>query len=457
MGGALRRRWWVIAAVVAACLVAGIVVVALSRPTYQAQATLLVDARWEGATDPDAALRASDTLSQVYIAEATDEGLLQDVINANGLAISPSALARRFTVGTVHGTTLLAIKATSVTPGDAAAIANAVAQALVDRNTREVKARFDSTIKYLDDELASLTSKIAAVEAEHVTAANASDHAARLALLQNQYSTTYAQRQSAALGEDRGIATLSLSERAVPPGSPSSPEPARYLLVALAGGVILGLFAALLLERFDDRVFTPESLASATGSPMVVSIPRIAAERTKAYDLVRAALRTRYPDSKLVMLAAASARDHADRPAAELAAAAAHGGEKVLVVRADADQNGIPHPGTANSNGSSVTTIPLPSTLDAMTAFSGLANGSSPYDFTVLSVPSPDRSAAILSLAGSTRVAMLVATSRRTHLAEARRTAELLRQAGVNIVGSLFLTSQNRVMPPAREGAARKL
>jgi capsular polysaccharide biosynthesis protein len=447
----------VIAAVVASSLLVGIGVVVLSQPTYQAQATLLVDARWEGASDPDAALRASDSLSQVYIAEATDQGLLQEVIRANGLAISAPALARRFTVGTVHGTTLIAIKATSGNPADAAAIANAVAQALVDRNTREVKARFDSTIKYLDGELASLTSRIASVEAERVTAANASDHAARLALLQNEYGTTYSQRQSAALGQARGIATLSLSEQAVPPSSPSSPEPIRDLVVALTAGVILGLFAALVLERFDDRVFSAESLAAATGSAMVVSIPGVAAERTRAYDLVSAALRTRYPDSRFLMLAAASARDHADHPAAELGAAVAHGGRKVLVVRADAEKNGIPHQGNANSNGSSVTTIPLPSTLDAMTALSTLANGNSPYDFTVLSVPSPDRSPAILSLAGSTRVAMLVATSRQTHVAEARRTADVLRQAGVTVAGSIFLTNRPAKTPRPKEGVARGL
>src|SRR5438309_2852664 len=203
VGNAVRQRLWVLLAVLAVCLLAGLAYVRSTKPTYQAQANLLVDARWEGAPDPDAALRASDTLTQLYIAEATSQGILQQVIDSNRSSLSFSALAKRISVGTVHGTTLIGIKATSTNPGDAAAIANAVAQALVDRNTRDVRSRFEATIASLDSELARLSGQIAAVQAEKVPAGNAaaaSDHAARLQLLQNQYATVYGQRQDAVLG-----------------------------------------------------------------------------------------------------------------------------------------------------------------------------------------------------------------------------------------------------------------
>jgi capsular polysaccharide biosynthesis protein len=446
----------VLTAVLVACLLAGAAVVVLSHKTYQAQATLNVDARWEGATDPDAALRASDTLSQIFIAQATSTGLLQKVIDANGLSLTPQALAKRINAGSVHGTSLVGVKATSGSPEDAAAIANAVAQALIDQNTREVKARFDPTIAYLNSELSSLQSQITAVQAEKPgNAQAAADHTARLTLLQNEYAATYSELQNAQIGEQRGIATLSLAERATPPGGPSSPDPLRYMLAALVAGLALGVLAALLVERFDDRLFNAQRLAEATGSPLVVQVPAATGERTRAYDLIRSALRARYPDSNLVMLAAASPRDHAETPAGELGAAAAHSGERVLVVRADADRSGVPHPaanGSASANGSSLTTIALPSSPDAATGLKALAGGGGQYDLAVLAVASPDRNPAFFSLAGPARVAMLVATAGQTRLQDARRTAELLRQAGVDLAGSIVLEKPGR---STSEGTAR--
>ena len=455
ISSAVRHRLWVLLAVLASCLLAGLAFVALSKPVYQAQANLLVDARWEGASDPDAALRASDTLTQLYIVEATSTGVLQDVISRNGSKLSLAALARRLSVGTVHGTTLIGIKATSSNPDEAATIANAVADALVARNTRDVKSRFEATIASLDAELERLSSQISAVQAEKVPAGNAAatnDHAARLALLQNQYQAVYNQRQDAALGQTRGIATLSIADGATSPTTPVSPDPLRDMLVALVAGLILGGLAVLLVERLDDRLLNPESVVEATGSPLVISMPATSvADRARAFDLVHAALRTRHPDSHLVMLAAASGRDHPDVIASELGKVAAHSGQRVLVVRSDADRDGLPATGGNGSNGSSMTTIPLPATAEALTGLNALANGGGQYDLALVSVPSPDRSAAVLSLAGTANVVMLVTTARKTRYFEARRTADLLRQSGVVLAGSIFET---RPAAPRTEGPA---
>lgn len=456
VGNALRHRLWVLLAVLAICLLAGLVYVRLTKPTYQAQANLLVDARWEGASDPDAALRASDTLTQLYIAEATSQGVLQQVINSNGSSMSVSALAKRISVGSVHGTTLIGIKATATDPDQAAAIANAVAQALVDRNTREVRARFEATIASLDAELSRLNTLIAAVQSEKVPPANAAaagDHAARLQLLQNQYATVYGQRQDASLSQARGIATLSIADRATAPLAPVGPDPLRDFLAALVVGLVLGGLAILIVERFDDRLLTAESLAEATGSPLVVNVPSSSrAARTNAYDLVHAAVRNRHPESHLVMLAAASANDHADGVASELGTAAAHAGARVLVVRSEADRTGIPYSSGNGSNGTSVTTIPLPSTAGALTGLKTLANGDGQFDFAVVSVPSPENSAAALSIAGLANVVLLVATARKTRFSEARRTAELLRQSGIELAGSIF---ENQQHAQRSEGPAR--
>jgi capsular polysaccharide biosynthesis protein len=441
--GALRHRWPIVIGAVLLCLLGGLAAVLLLPAAYQAEAQLLVDTRWAGAQDPDAALRASDTLSRLYIAQATGRPLLQGVASQPSVHASVDELAKQVTAGTVKGTTMVAIRATAGSAQEAAAIANAVAQAVVDQNRADVTNRFESTKSYLQAELTRLQTAINTVQAEKVPANNAaaaSDRAARLTLLQNQYSNTYGQLQDATLAQERGISTVTVSALAAPPAKPTSPDPVRYLLAALAAGLVLGVVAALLAERFDDRLYSAESLAVATGSPLVVAIPadrNHTGSAARAYALAHANLMARHPGARLVMMTAASSRDRADGPASQLGAAVAHEGQRVVVVRADADQLGVPH--VASQNGSSVTTVPLSLAADGMIGLRAIAGGTGQYDFAVLSVASPDQNPAALALANTAKLAILVATFRETRFAEAQRTASVLRQAGVEVAGSIMV------------------
>jgi capsular polysaccharide biosynthesis protein len=443
VSGALRHRLPIVIGVVVLCLLVGLAAVFLVPRSYQAEALLLVDTRWAGAQDPDAALRASDTLSRLYIAQATGRPLLQRVASLNRVHSSVDSLAKRVTASTVKGTTLVVIRTTAPSAEEAAVIANAVAQAVVEQNRSDVTNRFESTRNYLQAELARLDAATKAVQAEKVPANNpaaAGDHAFRLTTLQNQYERFYGQLQDATLGQERGISTLSISALAAPPTQPASPDALRYSLAALAAGLVLGVLAALVVERFDDRLYTPESLAAATESPLVVAIPadpKHTGAAARAYALAHASLMARHPGTRLLMVAAASTRDRADGAASQFGAAVAHDGQRVVVVRADADQLGVPH--VASQNGSSVTTIPLLSTPEGVLGLRAIAGGHGQYDFAVLSVGSPDRSPAALSLANTAKLAMVVATNRETRFADAQRTARALRQAGIEVAGSIMV------------------
>jgi capsular polysaccharide biosynthesis protein len=446
VSGALRHRLPVLAGVAVLCLVAGAVAVILLPRTYKAESLLLVDAQWEGASDPASALSASDTLTRLYIAEATSGPLLQQVVTQNNLDVSADRLAKQVNASTVRGTTLVAIDATSGSPGQAAQIANAVAQALIDRNRADVMARFDTRRTYLESELARLDTAIKAVQNEKPgnNASAIGDHAARLSLLQGQYSGVYGQLQNILLAQSHGISTLTINALAGRPTGPASPDPLRYLLAALAIGLCLGVLAALLAERLDDRLYTAESLAEATGSPLVVAASRrgatngtAAAAARNAYALTLASVQSKYPAAKMLMVVAAAPRDRADGVATGIGKAAAHGGQRVVLVRADADTGGLPHP--TSSNGSGLTILALPSTPDPRMALGSLADGNGPYDFTVLSVPSPQSDPAAISLAGTAKLAILVATARHTRFREARDAAEALRQAGLAVAGSVLI------------------
>lgn len=456
--GALRHRWPVALAVFLVCLLAGLAASIFVPKSYQAEALLLVDTRWEGSSDPASALSASDTLTRLYIAEATGGPILQQVATHGDLNTTADRLAKQVSATTVHGTTLLAIDARASSASQAAGIANAVAQALVDRNSSDVTARFDSSRSYLEGELARLDAAIKAVQDEKVpnTAAAANDHVARLTFLQGQYNGVYTQLQNLRLAQSHGIATLSIDALAGLPSRPVSPDPIRYMLAALAAGLVLGLLAALLLERLDDRVYSAEELADAANAPVVIATPRSAglngthsAGAPNPYALALASVQARYPAATSLMVVAAAPRDHADKVATGIGKAAAYSGRRVVLVRADTDSSGLPHPSSAN--GSGLTIVPLPSDGDPRAALGALANGGSPFDYTVLSVASPHTDTMALALASTAKVAVLVATARQTRFQQVRDTAESLRGAGVEVAASFLVNRHDGVRegPPA--------
>lgn len=446
IGDALRHRGAMLIAVLAAFLLAAAGLWLITPRVYESEAILYIDVRWNVPQSYDTAVQASEHLARYHVEQATSRPVLQRVIGDLALATPPEKLRKRITARIVKGTSLVAVRAQSSTAEKAAGLANSVAQALVAQNRSDIGERLRATRQYLERELQRLETAIQEVQKTSPPANNAaaaSDRQAQLALLHGEYATTYARLQEVALAQARGTDALSVAQEAAAPAQPASPDLVLYLLVALASGSILGLAGILLLERFDDRLFDAESLARATGTALVVSLPSRGSARGQAptadpYLLARTTLRARYPEAHVLMMAAASERDEADAVAARFGAVAAQAGERVLVVPTGGGSDAPPLPASHNGE-SRATVLPAISVEGARTALESMANGRRAYDLAVLSAASPDRSPMALSLAPCTDLAMLVATAGRTRFAEAARTAESLRRAGIEVVGSLLL------------------
>jgi capsular polysaccharide biosynthesis protein len=67
--------------------------------------------------------------------------------------------------------------------------------------------------------------------------------------------------------------TATVWEPAVVPSDPTSPNPLRNGLVALAVGAMLGLGVAFLLEHLADRWRSPEEVEQVSGAPTLAMIP----------------------------------------------------------------------------------------------------------------------------------------------------------------------------------------
>lgn len=469
VGAALRHRYLLLIGIVALFLAAGGGLSVLMPKTYQAQATLYLAAP-STATDFDTAFQATELQSRNLTQAARSRPVLDQVIarlkQTNPSPPTPEALAGRIKIAGLRGTSLLAVTADAPTPGQAADIANAVAETLIAQNKADVTARLGPTEARLDKDLAAIDGAIhqeqAAIQdlqrptptGESTAAITA--HQTQLGVLQSQYQSTFNRRQDVLVQHDRLANAVLLSEPAVPNSRPIQPDPPLYMLVALAAGLLVGLLAALLAERLDDRILSAEVLAEVTGTPLVAEVAGDQALAAGTYSVGLAGLDSRLAQLGSVMVAAASARDHTEAVAARLGQAASHRGRRVLLVQAGVD--GATAPAQPSRNGSGVTTIRLTPEETPQVAQT-LAQHAAQYDLAILAVPSPGVSQEAAILARSADCAVLVSTLRVTTRTEARLAAAALRQVGVDPVASILLGKRARftVHPPARGPAVEGL
>jgi hypothetical protein len=221
------------------------------------------------------------------------------------------------------------------------------------------------------------------------------------------------------------------------------------MLAALAVGAVLGAGSVLTRLRFDDRVFDADALALATDAP--VKIVPVTAGTRRPYVLAYAAVAA-YPETRKVLIAAASAEDDTAMVAAGLGSAAAEG-RRVLVLHCDGSswRNLQPWPERA---GGVVLTPAMAADGNADAVLAALAKTEGQFDVAFLSVPSPLRSPVPIWLARLVDQVVLVATEGASRRAEASQSAQLIRQAGGRITASVLLSSQNGLedeeLSPAR-------
>jgi capsular polysaccharide biosynthesis protein len=463
---ALWRQRYLVILVASVFLLAGCVVTLVTPRSYTGTATLFIDTQ-RTSQNFDVALQSAQLLQHDFIVLATQRPVLSAACAAPGVSCSPEeranpevVLKKRVAVNYVNGTSMLAVNGKAPTPAEAAALANAVADAMVRQHQAEVDRLLKPSQDALDAQLKDLQKAIDSEQqaiqqlssSRVVNAASVAAHQANLNLLSQRYASLDGRRQDLRDQHDRlaGIATV--SQAATAPLKPSAPNPPLYLLAALAVGLAAGTVLALLRQRFDDRLFSPEDLAAAAGTSTVVMVPRIphGSAGQAAYSLAHARLLAQYPEMRKILLAAASRRDRSDGPASELGSAAAHAGQRVLLYRRRVS--------TEANGGSELTGFaPLPNgdkwglmTVTASTGDEGkvaslVQSDDGGYDLTILAVPTPQVSTYAISMGRQVDHAVLVATAGVTRFADARRSAELLREAGATIAASLFLTRKVEV------------
>jgi len=451
---ALLHRWLLVLAIVGAFLLAA-GLLSLRKPVYAASAAIYLDVS-RTAPGFDEGVAAGELLQHDFIVASQSRPVLEAACASAGVACTPqelaapeSTLAKRISASSYRGTSTLLVMARAPTPDQAAALANAVAQAIIDQDKAEVVRLFkqprDNLQKQLTDLQAAMAEEQQQLQHSPAGSPAAAAHQAQLTRLQGQHSVVFGRWQDLAEQQDRLTSVATVGQPAVPPARPEGPGRLRYLAAGLLAGVCLGVLAALLVERFNDRIFNVETLARATQSPVAL-LDSGAGRRGRTvhhgpYSLALASVLARAPETRTVLVTAASHLDHTDAVAAGLGAVAAEAGQRVVVVQTDG--RSPERPSLATSAAGGVTTVTAPAQNGgslAATVTEVRREVASPDTFVVVAVPSPDSSPSAFLLGRTAKRAVLVATAGITRVQDARRSAELLRYSGVEVAAAILQT-----------------
>lgn len=207
----LKARWRIVAATTMCAVLASLAAAYFAVPMYTAKTRLYVSA----AADPYQGGLAAQQRVTSYVSLATDPQLLQQAINELHLTTTAADLAPKVTATAIPEAQLFDISVEQTDAATARDIANAIAK-----------------------QLTALVGKL-------------------------ETSTDGAPP----------AASATVVQAAELPSTPTSPKPARDLMVGAFLGLLLGIAGALLVDRRDNTVKDRETLERVVGSVVIGTIP----------------------------------------------------------------------------------------------------------------------------------------------------------------------------------------
>lgn len=391
----LRRRW-IVLSVFVSVVIATALVTFNTRPVFQAQSLLVIEKErgnnviYQGGPTVE---RGNDDYYQTQYKLLKSEAVLKTVYKRLNLESVPEfsgvygylKLNKPVAIAPVPRSRLVYIKVDSFDPQLAANIANTVANVFIEQNLgnqlfiskdvlnalqtdragNQSRAIYESLpavvnntlIQDLKREAAKLQAQLAEASG-HYTAKHPQVLAltANLQAVQGQIrSETDKVIQSLKIdlsGQLMGN-NIRLIDAAMPPLRPVKPRKLFNMLLALIGGVVLGLFAAVLVEFIDQTVRTQEDVENKLGLPFlgIVPLTRQNKEQTaynhlllSEHSLISESIRNLRTmvdfaevgsKSKSLIVSSSVQGEGKSYVAANLAAAISQAGEKVLVVDGD--------------------------------------------------------------------------------------------------------------------------
>ena len=391
----LRRRWIALSVFISVVIVTALVTFN-TRPVFQSQALLVIEKErgntvlFQGGPTVE---RGNDDYYQTQYKLLKSEALLKTVYKRLNLERIPEFagvygyrnLIKPVAIAPVPRSRLVYIKVDSFDPLLAANIANEVAQVFIEQNLsnqlfiskdvlnalqadragNQSRAIYESLpavvnnslIMDLKRESAKLQSQVAEASGRYTP-----KHPQVLALTANFQAV----QSQIKIETDKVIQSLKIDlsgqlmgnnirliDAAMPPLGPIKPRKTFNMLLALIGGMVLGLFAAVLVEFIDQTVRSQEDVENKLGLPFLGIVPLTRQTKDQAaynhlilqeHSLISESIRNLRTmvdfaevgsKNKSLIVSSSVQGEGKSYVAANLAAAIAQAGEKVLIVDGD--------------------------------------------------------------------------------------------------------------------------
>ncbi len=342
----IRRRFPFVIVVVFLAVAVSIGISSVQTKRYSASSLLLVEPAGSTSsliTGSQQAITPTDILTELQLLASAPVKMEA----AKQLGFEPSIVGSE-----VGQTNVIAVKASANTAQLAARAANTYAKDFVaQEQTNAVNAiisgeqQYQSQIDNIDLQIQTLSDSTSSAAASTISALTS-----QVAILKGDE----AQLEVAAAESPGGIELVSLAS---PPRSPSSPRPLKDGVIALIIGLLLGLALALLIDYFDDNIYSKAALENVSGGVAVLAlIPKIygrdkrkaklivvedpKSQITEAYRSLRAALLLADRDSAIttILVTSPSGNEGKTSTVANLGVILANSGKRVVVVSCDLRQ-----------------------------------------------------------------------------------------------------------------------
>ncbi|MEM7111869.1 MAG: polysaccharide biosynthesis tyrosine autokinase [Chloroflexota bacterium] len=331
------------------------------EPVYRATSKLLInEGNGSGGRDEYTALLTSERLALSYVERLKNREVLQEVIDNLALNMTVNRLGRSIQVTLIGQTQLVALSAEHTDPQTAALIANEIPAVFARRNLEQQSQRFSTSKESLAGELSEIEQELLAAETtveqelakenpEQVAIDQANDNLIRL---RETYSRLLQSYEDVRVAEAGSLSNVIIDERATPPIRPISPRTLNNTILAAIAGMMLMTGIAFVIEYLDDTIKSPHDVERTAGLStiggiellkinnrneglIVAKAPRSPA--AEAYRQIRTNIQFIDVDNqaKTLLITSANPSEGKTTVTANLAAALAQSGKRVIIVDCD--------------------------------------------------------------------------------------------------------------------------
>ena len=354
----LRKWWWLIVAATLVATVSSFIATRRQAPIYQTRTTIMVGRAIENPNPNGSDFWLMQQLASTY-ADIAKRAPVQDATKtALGLTWLPD-----YTVRVVPNTQLVEISVVDTSPPRAQAVAAELANQLILQTPMQSGSTMEQRQVFIKTQLDDLEIKINETRDEITkkqadlanlfSARQIADTQTQIAGLQTKLSTLQANYAALLSNTQQGaVNTISVIEPAQLPRSPIGPNKPATILLAAVIGFILAAGAAFLLEYLDDSLKNPDDVQKILGLTTLGAIPVMEETATRgelavvasshsmaseAFRVLRTNLRFAGVDRPLqtILITSPAPSEGKSLTVANLGAALAQAGERVILVDAD--------------------------------------------------------------------------------------------------------------------------